>query len=261
MSKVSILGCGWLGLPLAERLLELGYKVKGSTRSEERLDLLADSGVAPFLIDIGRPSESIRSLLESPILIIDTPSKNLQDYQKLLIRIEGSAVEKLLFVSSTSVYGNVDRTITEEDGLESADDPWSIIENLLRGSPVFRTTIVRFGGLIGYERDPARFFPSGKPIPAPESRVNMIHRDDCVAIIERIIDRGVWGETFNCCADSHPTKRDFYTKATRDAGLEPPVFDETDQSGFKAISNERVKRRLDHGFMHPDLMNLKLNDY
>ncbi len=254
MSKVSILGCGWLGLPLAERLLELGYRVKGSTRSEERLDLLAARGVEPFLVDIGRPSESIRSFLESPILIIDIPSNNLQDYQKLLTRIEGSAVEKLLFVSSTSVYGNVDRTITEEGGLESADDPWSIIESLLRGSPVFRTTIVRFGGLIGYDRDPARFFPRGKPIPAPESRVNMIHRDDCVAIIERIIEREVWGEIFNCCADSHPTKREFYTKAARDAGLEPPEFDSADRNGFKIISNKKVKSCLDYEFRLSDLM-------
>lgn len=35
MPTVSILGCGWLGLPLAEQLLAEGYSVKGSTTRAE----------------------------------------------------------------------------------------------------------------------------------------------------------------------------------------------------------------------------------
>ncbi len=260
MRKVSVLGCGWLGLPLAERLVALGYEVKGSTTSQQRLDILADRGIEPYLVDIGRISDAIRRFLESPILIIDIPSNNLQDYKKLLSKIEKTEVEKLLFVSSTSVYENINRTITEKDGLESADNPWSVIEKLLRGNMAFQTTVVRFGGLIGYERNPALFYPFGKPIPAPESKVNMIHRDDCLAIIERIIEQGVWEQTFNCCADNHPTKREFYTKAAVDAGMEPPVFDETDRGGYKIISNDKVRSCLDLEFTQPDLMNLKPYD-
>ncbi len=250
MRKVSILGCGWLGLPLADRLVQLGYMVKGSTRSRQRLDLLAGRGIEPFLVEIGQRSADIRSFLDSPILIIDVPSKEINDHQELLTRVEESSVEKLLFVGSTSVYANVNLTITEDDGLEAGDAPRSHIEKLWRASSAFQTTIVRFGGLIGYDRDPARFFPSGKPIPAPESRVNMIHRDDCVAIIAQIIEQGVWGETFNCCADRHPPKREFYTKAARDAGLEPPVFVETATDAFKIISNKKVKSRLGLEFRH-----------
>ncbi len=256
MKIISVLGCGWLGLPLAERLVELGYKVKGSTTSQQRLELLAGRGIEPYLVDIGRVSDDIRRFLESPILIINIPSNNLQDYQRLLPWIEESEVEKLLFVSSTSVYSNVNQTITEQDGLETPDNPWSIIEQLLGDSPAIRTTVVRFGGLIGYGRDPARFFPPGKLIPEPEARVNMIHLDDCVTIIERIIEHKAWGETFNCCADSHPQKREFYTKMAGDAGLETPVFDETISSRYKIISSEKVKNRLDFEFRHPDLMNL-----
>ena len=36
MTKVAILGCGWLGLPLAIKLLKSGYHVNGSTTSEKR---------------------------------------------------------------------------------------------------------------------------------------------------------------------------------------------------------------------------------
>ncbi|MCK4267349.1 MAG: SDR family NAD(P)-dependent oxidoreductase [Actinomycetia bacterium] len=250
MHKESILGCGWLGLPLAKRLIELGYAVKGSTTSKQGLDLLARSGVEPYQIDIGLLTDNVSRFLESPTLIIDIPTSNLSNFQKLLSHIDSSAVKKVLFVSSTSVYREVNRVITEEDGLESPDSPWTIVEMLFRASPAFQTTIVRFGGLFGFNRNPARFHPPGKSIPAPESRVNMIHRDDCVAIIERILERDIWGETFNCCSDNHPTKREFYTKAAKDAKLKTPIFDEEDRSGYKIISNANVKRCLGFEFAH-----------
>ncbi len=219
--------------------------------------MLAGCGIEPYLVDIGRISDDIRGFLESPVLIIDIPAKNLRDHQRLLARVEESPVEKLLLVGSTSVYGNVNRTITEEAGLETADNPRSLIEKLWRDCPALQTTIVRFGGLIGYDRDPARFFAPGRSIPDPESRVNMIHRDDCLTIIERIIERNVWGETFNCCADSHPTKREFYSKAAADAGLPRPTFDETNPGGHKIISNDKVKARLSLELAYPDLMDLR----
>ncbi len=250
MKKVSVLGCGWLGLPLAEQLVKLNYDVKGSTTSDRRLDLLARGGIDPYLVDIGHISENIHRFLESPTLIIDIPTSNSRDYQELLSHIEDSMVVKVLFVSSTSVYREVNRVVTEEAGLESPENPWTLIEKLLCGSPVFQTTIVRFGGLIGFDRNPAHFYPPGKSIPAPESKVNMIHRDDCISIIERILKRGIWGESFNCCADSHPTKREFYTKAARDAELQPPIFDKPGQESYKIISNAKIKRYLDFEFAH-----------
>ena len=48
--KISILGCGWLGLPLAKKLIENGYEVKGSTTSESKLELLKNAGISPYQI-------------------------------------------------------------------------------------------------------------------------------------------------------------------------------------------------------------------
>ena len=36
METISILGCGWLGLPLADYLIGKGYELKGSTEDPER---------------------------------------------------------------------------------------------------------------------------------------------------------------------------------------------------------------------------------
>ena len=65
------------------------------------------------------------------------------------------------------------------------------------------------------------------------------------------------GEVFNCCADTHPTKREFYTKAAKSIGAPIPEFVSSGAQSSKTISNEKVKRFLDYEFLHPDLMKME----
>ncbi|MDH3391917.1 MAG: hypothetical protein OEL85_08985, partial [Desulfobulbaceae bacterium] len=171
--------------------------------------------------------------------------------------IEKSEVEKLLFVSSTSVYENKNRTISESDGEESKLSPLITIENLFKNSIKIKTTIVRFGGLIGYSRNPGKFFSKGRIVHNPDSNVNLIHRDDCIEIISKIVEQEVWGEVFNCCADTHPTKKAFYTQAAKSIGFPVPKFENSSSVSFKIISNKKVKQHLNYKFMYDDLMNIK----
>ena len=53
---VSILGCGWLGLPLAKLLIAKGFNVKGSTTSEHKLHTLAQYGIASILVHFNKNS-------------------------------------------------------------------------------------------------------------------------------------------------------------------------------------------------------------
>jgi nucleoside-diphosphate-sugar epimerase len=163
-------------------------------------------------------------------------------------------------VSSTSVYDDKNKTFSESDGGESAQSPLLAIENLFRDSDKFTTTIVRLGGLIGYSRNPGRFFKPGRPVSNPDSPVNLIHRDDCIGIISQIVVQEAWGEVFNCCADTHPTKREFYTQASQSIGAPAPEFTNSDDRSFKIISNQKVKRILRYEFLHPDLMKIKFEE-
>ena len=52
MKQISILGCGWLGFPLAENLINKGNKIKGTTTSVDKLQLLSKAGIVPYLISI-----------------------------------------------------------------------------------------------------------------------------------------------------------------------------------------------------------------
>ncbi len=234
----------------------MGNSVKASTTSESRLSELKSINAEPFMIDIGELPGNIQTFLQANVLIINIPSRNIDGFSNLIKEIEKSEIERVIFISSTSVYENNNKTISESDGLESTLSPLLTIEDLFRNSAKIECTIVRFGGLIGYSRNPGKFFSSGRPIHNPEAAVNLIHRDDCIEIISRIVEQEIWGEVFNCCADTHPTKREFYTQAAESIGWPPPVFADTDSSLFKIISNQKVKRILNYEFIHSDLMKI-----
>ena len=235
----------------------MGNLVKASTTSESRFQELSSIKAEPFLVDIERLSSDLQTFLQANILIINIPSKNIEGFIKLLKEIEKSEVEKILFVSSTSVYENKNRTISESDGEESKLSPLITIENLFKNSIKIKTTIVRFGGLIGYSRNPGKFFSKGRIVHNPDSNVNLIHRDDCIEIISKIVEQEVWGEVFNCCADTHPTKKAFYTQAAKSIGFPVPKFENSSSVSFKIISNKKVKQHLNYKFMYDDLMNIK----
>ena len=256
IKTISILGSGWLGAPLIENLISRGYVVKASTTSLSKTSQLSTLKAQPFIVDIDNIPSDIQSFLESKILIINIPSKNIKGFKALLDAIEKSEIEKVLFVGSTSVYENINQTIFESSGSETTSKPLFKIETLFRSSSKVATTIIRFAGLIGYSRHPGRFFASGKVIKDPDSFVNLIHRDDCIAIITQIIEQEIWGEDFNCCADTHPTKREYYTKTAKSIGTDIPTFENPDSTSFKIISNKKLKERLHYTFLHADLMDI-----
>lgn len=250
--NISILGCGWLGKPLAIKLIEEGFTVKGSTTTTRKFDEFKNLGITPFLISLENLTTAINQFLTSEILIIALPSKNIEGFNNLVKFIEKSSVKKVLFISSTSVYVSNNKVVTEDSQLQNS--PLVTIENLFIKNTMFETTIVRFAGLFGYDRKPGNFFKNGRAIPNPEGFVNMIHQDDCVLILENIIKKNSWNDIFNACADTHPTRRDYYLKTKADLGNEPPVFDEAETTSFKIISNNKLKTALNYEFKYHDLM-------
>ena len=73
MTKISILGCGWLGFPLAKALLEKGFSVNGSTTSTEKLLSLKNAGISPFLIELGEVANkgNVSEFLEGALMLLE----------------------------------------------------------------------------------------------------------------------------------------------------------------------------------------------
>jgi len=255
---ISILGCGLLGKPLAIKLIKKGNLVKGSTTSKHKFKEFDNLGIQPYLISLENLKENINDFLNTEILIVALPSKNIIGFKNLIKNIKQSSIKKVLFISSTSVYKSENLEVTEES--ELVDSPLVEIENIFTSNQEFQTTVVRFAGLFGYDRKPGNFFKNGRVIPYPEGYVNMIHQDDCVSILNKIIENNSWNEVFNACADYHPKRRDYYIKTTADIGNIPPIFEETKNTVFKIISNKKLKSVLNYNFKYADLMTINYGD-
>jgi len=252
--NISVFGCGWLGEPLAISFIQKGFSVNGSTTSKSKIKIFASKGIHPFLLNLESISSNIKSFLNSEILVVNIPSKNIEGFKNLISFIEKSPIQKVIFISSTSVYDNSEEIITEKTPVKKCT--LIEIEQLFQLNSSFKTTIIRFSGLLGYNRKPGNFFKNGKTIPNPKGVVNMIHRDDCISIIEQIIIQNHWNEVFNACADTHPNRREFYNKAFLDIGLKLPVFNENDALQLKNISNLKLRSSLNFNFKYSDLMKL-----
>ena len=264
---ISILGGGWLGTPLAEALEKKGYIVKVSTASEENHKRLMEAGKNAFQVNVRSGNVSgnaVQTFLEADILIINiTPNRvelNQEQFASLLPIVEASSIQKVLFVSSTAVYPNVNRSISEEEGIELKSHHLYRSEQFLSNNTHFETTVVRMAGLIGGERHPGRFFRKTGLIKNGNAPVNLIHRVDCIKIMMQIIEQNVWGTTFNACSDTHPLKKDFYPIAAKSIGLDVPTVELEPESDFKIIDNQKIKKQLQLQLNYPDLLELVKSD-
>lgn len=260
------MGCGWLGLPLAKQLIDQGFSVKGSVTNPLKFELLRQSGVLPYQIML---SDSIleyddAGFFDCDILIISIPpGRSSGNAANFPVRIKNivpfilkSTIRKVIFISSTSVYPDNGQVAREEDlPLSDKESGKALLEteHLLQSVSDFKTTILRFGGLIGADRNPARFLQKTTAA-VPDAPVNLIHQDDCVGIISAIISQEVWGEIFNACSPEHPKKSEFYRKAAKVSGLpEPLISGET--GAYKIIDSSKLIGRLNYRFIFPNPMD------
>lgn len=265
MYNISILGCGWLGLPLAKTLLEKGHVVNGSTTTLTKLNVLKDFGIQPFLITLD--SKSISGEIEDffhgcKILIIDIPPKlrgtTEEDFIgkiKLLIPfIEKSTIENVLFISSTSVYRDDNSVVTEETmPMPETESGKQLVqtEQLLQSNPNFQTTVLRFGGLIGEDRHPIKFLSGRKNIENPAAPINLIHQEDCIGIILKIMESNSWNKTFNAVSPFHPSRKTYYIQKAEELNLPLPEFEEKNPSIGKTILSNKVENELKYTFLKP----------
>jgi nucleoside-diphosphate-sugar epimerase len=260
VKTISILGCGWLGTALGKKFLTKGLAVKGSAASADSYNLLEMTGIQTYYIKVS-PDEvfvDYKNFFNTDVLIIALPPRGenvLENFPKQISQIvqliEEIRIEKVLFVSSTSVYQPWNGLVREGDeGYPSKINGRALLkaEKILQALPGVKTTVVRLGGLIGYDRNPARFI-AGKTGVVADTPVNLIHRDDAVQIISTLIEKEIWSEVFNACCPQHPTKREFYSKAAAISGLPAPEFSHS-QENYKIVNSDKLVTRIGYTFKY-----------
>lgn len=265
--SISILGCGWLGLPLGKHFSENNYIVKGSTTNEQKLPVLAGNGIEPFRIQLNPQvvGENVDNFLNTETLLINIPPRislqktdaHVEQIFNLLPLIKNTFIKNVIYISSTSVYPELNREVFEEDVTtpeQSASSTMVKAENLLKDfckNSNINLTILRCGGLMGYDRIPAKYFSGWKGLTTGEIQVNYVHRDDVIKVIETIIDNEIWNETFNIVSPIHPTRKEIYLKNCVELGFEMPEFvTPLEVQPFKIISPKKWIERSKYSFIY-----------
>lgn len=269
MKQISILGCGWLGFPLAKSLVKSNFSINGSTTSKEKLSILKNEGISPFLINLleDKIEGDIKTFLEnSELLIIDIPPKLRGDFKEnfvskiatLLPFIEKSSIKKVIFVSSTSVYSDVypveivSENLILQPNTESGKQLVAVEQNLL-SIKKFDTIILRFGGLIGDDRNPIKFLSGKKNIENPKAPINLIHLVDCIGCIENILlktnSNQIWNQAYNAVYPFHPTRKEYYCQKAVENNLDLPQFDESKTSVGKIVLSKKIQKLLGYTFV------------
>jgi len=263
--KISIIGCGWLGLPLAKLMINSGWHVSGSTTSAGKLELLRNSGIQPYLLDLPDGKITDSPLFQSETYVIAIPPGRrkpgaIENYpesiQAILSAIDRSKADNLIFVSSTSVYPEdleyIDEATPE---VPSTGSGLAILEaeRMIRNAGI-PWTILRFGGLAGSGRHPGRFFAGKTGLTNGHQAINFLHLDDALGILQYFVENAGKGKIYNGIAPMHPEKSAFYPAMARSLELTEPSFESGHHCARREISGEKLIHDTGYKFIHPDPM-------
>jgi nucleoside-diphosphate-sugar epimerase len=256
-----IIGCGYLGRRVASLWLGQGHTVRALTRG--RADELRALGIVPVVGDIREPLDVLTLEPAATVLYAVAPDRRTADAAAEQVWIEGLGYltgamrewptpPRLLFVSSTGVYGHADGNEVDEQAVtDPRDESGRVLERaerelLQRWWP--EAVVLRFAGIYG----PGRLIRSqsllkGEPIPAdPEGWLNLIHVEDGAAAVIAADQPARPGATYNI-ADGRPVRRrDFYARLAELIGAPPPRF-------VPPAAPDPVNRRVSNGKMRTEL--------
>ena len=261
---VSILGCGWLGLPLAQLFVKNNYRVKGSTTTLAKLALLKQENILPYHL-VFQPQlqgNGAKEFLEADILFLNIPFKRdlpaefyRHQIQSVISYLEGSPIKDVIFTSSTAVYPETNGIVDETTPINKNNERARVlseIEQMFLLHRKFRSVVIRFVGLFGPGRAIGSFFnkiPKEKLYNAP---TNLIYLQDCLGIVDQVIKQKVSGDILNACSDDHPLRKDLYAKFLSPELMRTATFIDPKENSYKIVSNEKLKRVLQYKFFYPN---------
>ena len=267
--KIAILGCGWLGFPLGKNLVAKGHQVVGSVTSEAKTIPLSEAGIQPVVLQLNpEANEAILSdFLAADLLVIAIPPRagkygdsfHVEQIEGILPSLQKSTIQKVVYISSTSVYPDLGQVATEDSEVIPTHSLIQV-ENLLKNALGENVTILRCGGLMGQERIPAKYF-AGKTINTGAIPVNYVHREDAVGVVTTILEKGIFGETFNVVSPEHPVRKEVYLKNCAELGFAEPIFVEPETTiPYKVIDATKLLNKTGYEFRYANPLDYKYYD-
>jgi nucleoside-diphosphate-sugar epimerase len=262
--RVLIIGCGYIGQPLATVLCAT-HEVCTASRSAEKVS----KNIEAIACDITEAMSVERLPREFDVVINTVSSSKGGTGQYRSVYLEGTRrllahlrFQKYIWTSSTSVYAQTDGSVVTEESPAEPSSPTSRIlreteELVLKGQGI----VLRLAGIYGpdrghlfqqYLRGEARIHGNGA------RWLNMVHQDDAVGAIIAALENARAGEIYNVADNEPVTERAFFAwlaeQLKRDA---PPTAAESELAGrkrgvtSKRVSNRKLREELRYQFTYP----------
>ncbi|OAN80220.1 NAD(P)-dependent oxidoreductase [Sulfitobacter pontiacus] len=256
------IGHGFSARALAARLVPQGWRIVGTTRSPDKADAIADTGVEPVVW----PGADLGALIaQFPNVLVSAGPDSAGD--PVLNAVEDAVIRAapdlrwVGYLSTTGVYGDHDGDWVDEDtpltpstkrgrARVTAEARWQAIPDL----PLH---IFRLAGIYGPGRGPFAKVRAGtaRRIIKPGQVFSRIHVEDIAQALELSLQRPDPGAVYNLCDDDPAPPQDVIAHAAELLGLPvPPAipFDQADMTPMarsfyaesKKVRNDRIKQAL-----------------
>ncbi|MDG2465559.1 MAG: hypothetical protein P8M61_10770 [Crocinitomicaceae bacterium] len=253
-NTIGIIGLGWLGESLADFLKTEQNQVWGTVTSAEKAARISQKGISTLRWNSQDSfSEELKKYFsQTDILILNLPPSVF----KTITYAEGLSAfipylnkkAKVIFTSSTGVYPDHLENVREDYVFQTEDSNKLIeAEETLQQQLGDRLSILRLAGLIGEDRNPVRYLAKKEVNDDPNKGVNLIHRKDILRVVDLLISRNVFGEIFNVCHPSHPTREAYYTQKALDYNLGKIKFGPPTKNQLNKVVNcDKLQKELNY---------------
>lgn len=281
--RALIIGCGYVGLPLAAELARQRHEVFGLRRNRSMAGALEQAGITPIFADITKPQELAKLPHEFDWVVncVASGGGSAEEYRAVYLDGTRNVVDwlasenestrkpgapRFLYTSSTSVYGQndgsvVDETSPTEPTAETAQVLLEAERALLANAEQrnFSALILRVAAIYGPGRGYwFKQFMSGEArLEGKGERIlNMIHRDDVIGSIIAALEHGRPGNIYNAVDDEPVSQFDFFSCLATTLGK--PMPDSVSENAArkrgvtnKRVSNRKLKTELGYRFKYP----------
>jgi len=237
-TKLLIVGLGHLAKFICDEKDADSYNIFGTYRDLKKVESF---DVTKFHFDSSDSMTLDNLPLDIDIVLFNMPM--IDGYSKIIQELDErfSNQTSFVFISSTSVYG-VGQITEESQQLGVAKNSAKLIEleSLIKSKPKRGYLIIRPGGLIDSQRNPANFLSKKEKVLEANQLINLVHTQDVARFIWHCLEGNIWNEEFNLVSDNHSTKKAFYSGEIRRLNLRHPEWMNSNITE-RIISNAKAK--------------------
>lgn len=150
--KLVFLGVGQVARALADQINRNShsrdaFELIGTTRSAENVAAIRASGIEPLVVPIFSGSEQLRAALKNAFVVVSFPPDPSSDVRASELA-EASGSARIVYISSTSVYGKAEGVIDENTSedfkspysatrLQAEESWWSVGSTIIRAPGIY----------------------------------------------------------------------------------------------------------------------------